>query len=263
MRHSMRDGLRVLEGGRDEHGPLLLLLHGLGATKEAWSPLLSLLDAKWPGVWLAPDFPGHGASAPCAHDSYGAYAAAVAGVVPAGRSVIVLGHSLGGVVGLLLGSGLFGIEVSSVHALSVKVVWTGEEIARIREFSRTPAKFFDTREEAVTRFLRVSGLYGLVGEDAPAAQAGVVAEGGRYRLAAQPSTNAVAGGDCDVVRTICQCPAYFATGSADPVAPASAFDALGLSVAVLPGLTHNAHVQDPGAVCDWFFSTCVAKDAEA
>ena len=124
MREMMRDGLSRLEGGREDAGPLLLLLHGLGATKEVWAPVMELLEVRWPGAWIAPDFPGHGASSPCAHDSYGAYAAAVASLVPKGRQVIVMGHSLGGVVGMLLGSGLFGLEVSSVHALSVKVRWT-------------------------------------------------------------------------------------------------------------------------------------------
>ena len=261
MREIMRDGLSCLEGGREDAGPLLLLLHGLGATKEVWAPVMELLEARWPGAWIAPDFPGHGASSPCAHDSYGAYAAAIASLVPKDRKVIVMGHSLGGVVGMLLGSGLFGFQVSSVHALSVKVRWTAEEIARICEFSRTPAKYFDSKEEAVARYLRVSGLHGLVGETAPSAQAGVIAEGGRHRLAALPATNGVAGGDGDMVRSICKTPVFYATGGADPIAPAEAFDALGMPVHVLPALAHNAHVQDPAAVCAWFLSTCQVTEA--
>jgi pimeloyl-ACP methyl ester carboxylesterase len=260
MREVMRDGISLLQGGRDAQGPLLLLLHGLGATKEVWSPALELLDASWPGAWIAPDFPGHGASTPCAHDSYGAYSSAVAALISVGRPVIILGHSLGGVVGLLLGSGLFGVEVSSVHALSVKVLWTADEIARIRDFSRTPPKYFDSAEEAVTRYLRVSGLHGLVAEDSACAKAGVVLDRGRYRLAAQPATNAVASGDGVAVRNICKSPAYFATGGADLIAPAEAFDVVGELVSILPGLAHNAHVQEPAAVCAWFFATCQVNE---
>ena len=260
MREVMRDGISLLQGGRDAQGPLLLLLHGLGATKEVWSPALELLDASWPGAWIAPDFPGHGASTPCAHDSYGAYATAVASLIPVGRPVTILGHSLGGVVGLLLGSGLFGVEVSSVHALSVKVVWTADEIARIRDFSRTPPKFFNSKEEADTRYLRVSGLHGLVSEDSACAKAGVALDRGRYRLAAQPATNAVASGDGGAVRNICKSPAYFATGGADLIAPAEAFDVVGELVSILPGLAHNAHVQEPAAVCAWFFATCQVNE---
>ena len=261
MRASMREGIRLLEGGLDAQGPVLLLLHGLGATKETWHPVLDILDAKWSGCWIAPDFPGHGSSPPGVRDSYGGYAEAIARIIPRGRSVFILGHSLGGLVGLLLGSGLFGLQVQSVHALSVKVSWTADEIARMLEFSRTPPKFFDNAEDAVTRFLKVSGLYGLVGESDACARAGVVAEDGRYRLAASPSTNAVASGDCDAVLSICKSMVFFATGSVDPISPSSGFDALGLSVAVLPGVAHNAHVQDAAAVCEWFFSTYAGVEA--
>lgn len=263
MRDIVRDGLSRLEGGREDSGPLLLLLHGLGATKEVWAPFIEVLEGRWSGAWMAPDFPGHGASVPCAHDSYGVYAAAVANVIPKGRKVIVMGHSLGGLVGMLLGSGLFGVDVSSVHALSVKVCWTAEEIARICDFSLTPAKYFDSKEEAVARYLKVSGLHGLVSETSPSAQAGVVAEGGRHRLAALPATNGVAGGDGDVVRRICKSPVFYATGGADPIAPAEAFDALGLQVHVLPALAHNAHVQNPAAVCDWFLSSCQTRETRS
>lgn len=262
MREAMREGISVLEGGRDSRGPLLVLLHGLGATKEAWLSCLKLFDAKWDGDWIAPDFPGHGSSSPSVRNSYGGYAEAIARVIPSGRAVVVLGHSLGGVVGLMLGSGLFGVEVKSVHALSVKVRWTTDEIVRILEFSRSSPKLFDNEEDAVTRFLKVSGLYGLVGEHDPRARAGVISIEGRYRLAALPSTNAVASGDCDAVRSICKSATFFATGSADPIAPASCFDAVGLPVTVLSGLEHNAHVQDPGAVCNWFFTTYAEAEAQ-
>ena len=45
----MGDDLRIRSGGTT--GPLLLMLHGLGATGDVWAGLADL----WPGRWLAPD----------------------------------------------------------------------------------------------------------------------------------------------------------------------------------------------------------------
>jgi len=49
--------------------------------------------------------------------TFGHLGAAVAGTVPSGTYVIVLCHSLGGVVALALASGWFGVEVSAVCGL--------------------------------------------------------------------------------------------------------------------------------------------------
>ena len=102
----MDDRLRVIGAGEGE--PLLLLLHGLGATADVWAGWGPLLAARWPGRWVAPDLPGHGGSAPLARYSFGALAAAVADLAGPAERTVVLGHSLGGVVGLALGSGWFG-----------------------------------------------------------------------------------------------------------------------------------------------------------
>jgi hypothetical protein len=50
---AVQAGLRVQEGGRGE--PLLVLLHGLGATGDVWAGWRPLLARRWPGRWLAPD----------------------------------------------------------------------------------------------------------------------------------------------------------------------------------------------------------------
>ena len=84
--------------------PVLLLLHGLGATGTVWLELAELLPRHWPGSWVIPDLPGHGRSDPLPRYTFGALAAAVAEVVEPGRRVAVLGHSLGGAVGLALAS---------------------------------------------------------------------------------------------------------------------------------------------------------------
>ena len=127
-------GLRVHEGGRGE--PLLVLLHGMGATGDVWGAWRPLLARRWPGRWLAPDLPGHGGSPPLAAYTFDGFAAAVAGIVPPGAGVVVLGHSLGGVVGLALASGRFPVPVRAVIGLGIKVVWTDEDLDRAQAAAR-------------------------------------------------------------------------------------------------------------------------------
>src|SRR5260370_30260602 len=90
-------GVRVPQGGSGE--PVLLLLHGLGATGDVWEGWRPLLARRWPGRWLAPDLPGHGGSRPLASYTFRSLAAAVARIAHARVRPLLLGHSLGGVVG--------------------------------------------------------------------------------------------------------------------------------------------------------------------
>src|SRR5947199_374327 len=90
-RRTMSERLRVQQGG--DGGPVLLLLHGLGATGDVWRGLLDLLNDRWPGRWVAPDLPGHGGSEALASYSFGRLAAAVAPAVPPADRVVALGHS--------------------------------------------------------------------------------------------------------------------------------------------------------------------------
>ena len=124
----MRAQWRVQQGGDGES--VLLLLHGLGATGDVWNRLHNVLRRRWPGRWVTPDLPGHGGSGPLPGYSFGHLAAAVARMVPSATRLVVLGHSLGGVVALALASGWFGVRVSAVGGLGIKVAWTEEELAR-------------------------------------------------------------------------------------------------------------------------------------
>jgi pimeloyl-ACP methyl ester carboxylesterase len=136
----MDAGLRVRQGGSGE--PVLLLLHGLGATGEVWDGWRPLLARRWPGRWLAPDLPGHGGSRPLPGYTFDTLAAAVAGLASGGARVVVLGHSLGGVVALALGSGRFSVPVQAVIGLGIKVAWTQEELDRAQAAARRPVAWF-------------------------------------------------------------------------------------------------------------------------
>jgi pimeloyl-ACP methyl ester carboxylesterase len=255
----MRAGLRVQEGGSGE--PLLVLLHGLGATGDVWAGWRPLLAERWPGRWIAPDLPGHGGSPPLPAYTFDAFAGAIAGIIqgsgrgivqPSGRGIVqpggrlvVLGHSLGGVVGLALASGRFPVPVQAAIGLGIKVAWTDEELDRARAVARRPPAWFASRDEAAARYLRVSGLGGLLRAGDPAVDAGLREEGGRWRLAMDPGAFAVGAPDMAQLLARSQAPVTLARGEHDPMNTDEQLARLGAATVTLPGLGHNAHAENP------------------
>ena len=239
----MGAGLRVQQGGDGE--PVLVLLHGLGATGDVWNGWRPLLAGRWAGRWLAPDLPGHGGSRPLPEYTFGALAAAVAGAVAPGTRVVVLGHSLGGVVGLALASGGFALRVQAVIGLGIKVGWAEEELARARAFAGRPPAWFASRDEAAARYLRISGLAGLLSPADPAVDAGLRERDGEWRLAMDPGAFAVGAPGMPGLLARCQAPVTLARGQNDPMNTDEQLSRLGVATVTLPGLGHNAHVENP------------------
>jgi pimeloyl-ACP methyl ester carboxylesterase len=239
----MDAGLRVHQGGTGE--PLLVLLHGLGATSDVWGGWWPLLARRWPGRWLAPDLPGHGGSPPLAAYTFDGFAAAVAGIIQPSDQIIVLGHSLGGVVALALASGRFPAPVQAVIGLGIKVVWTDEELDRAQTAAHRPPAWYDSRDEAAARYLRVSGLAGLLPADDPAVDAGLREQDGRWRLAMDPGVFAVGAPDMAHLLARSQAPVTLARGEHDPMNTDEHLARLGATAVTLPGLGHNAHVESP------------------
>jgi len=221
------------------------MLHGLGATGDVWGGWRPLLARRWPGRWLAPDLPGHGGSLPLGTYTFDGFAAAIADIIDPGASVVVLGHSLGGVVGLALASGQFGVPVRAVIGLGIKVSWTSEELDRAQGLAGRPRAWFDSRDEAADRYLRVSGLAGLVAADDPAVYAGLREVDGRWQLALDPGAFAV--GAPDMARLIAgsQASVTLARGERDQMNTDEQLAGLGVPTVTLPGLGHNAHVENP------------------
>jgi pimeloyl-ACP methyl ester carboxylesterase len=110
-------------------GPVLLLIHGMAGTYENWSAVIDPLARDH--TVLAPDLPGHGASAPGGGDySLGALAAGLRDLLIAlgHERATLVGHSLGGGIAMqfayqfpevterlvLVSSGGLGPEVSPV-----------------------------------------------------------------------------------------------------------------------------------------------------
>ncbi|GAA4017352.1 alpha/beta fold hydrolase [Allokutzneria multivorans] len=225
-----------------------MLLHGMGATSEAWNGVIARLDQYWDGSWAVPDLPGHGDSEPAEHYSFGDMAAAVAQCVRGAERVVVLGHSLGGVVGLALASGWFGVRVEAVCGLGIKASWSDQELAGAAAAAGKPARAFDNRAQAAERYLKVSGLHGLVEADSSEVEGGLVLADGGWRLAMDQRAFGIGAPDMPGLLAAARSRVTLAAGEHDPMSPAADLRALVPNPVILRGLGHNAQVQNPDAV---------------
>ena len=230
-------------------GPLLVLLPGLGATADVYAGVEAVLADTWEGGWMAVDLPGHGRSAWAAPYTFARHADAVRALLPQDREVVVLGHSMGGVVALELAD-----VASAVVAFGVKVDWPDEHVASARRMAERPVSHLPTRAEAVDRYLKLAGLTGLVAPEDPTTAAGVVEDAEGWRVAQDPATFGVGAPDMAGLLARAACPVVLARGERDPMVSDAELRALAPDPVTLPGLGHNAHVEDPAAVVELVLS---------
>ena len=221
----------------------ILLLHGLGATGAVWDGLTELLDDEW----LAPDLPGHGGSARLHRYSFGGMAAAIADQLPVAGPFVVVGHSLGGVVALTLATGWFGIEVSGVLAVGVKVEWSADDLARAAAMAARPPRVFATRDEAEQAYRKMSGLERVD-------PAGIDEGADGWRLTLELAAFGVGAPDMAGLLRAARCPVTLAAGEHDHMSRPDQLRALRDDAVILPGLGHNAHVEDPAALLPLLYS---------
>ncbi|MBP2330104.1 pimeloyl-ACP methyl ester carboxylesterase [Kibdelosporangium banguiense] len=241
----MEDRLRVQRGGSGD--AVVLLLHGLGATGDVWQGVHEQL-ADGPCRWITPDLPGHGGSAPLERYTFGHMAAALAELIEDHEHVVVLGHSLGGVLGLTLASGWFGNSVDRACGLGIKVAWSAAELSGAKAYAERPNKLYMGRSEAAERYLKVSGLGGLVDIEDSRVDYGLVGTPDGWRLACDPRTFAVGRPDVPGLLAASQAEAVLAVGEHDQMCSPEQVREVDENATVLPGLGHNAHVEDPGAM---------------
>jgi pimeloyl-ACP methyl ester carboxylesterase len=222
----------------------------MAATGRVWDGVVDSLAGRWPGRIVVPDLSGHGRSPRLARYSFGAIAADVAALVGPDDDVVAVGHSMGGVVALALGSGWFGCRVVTAVAASVKVRWSGDELARAAAVAAKPVTWFDTEVDAVERYLRVSGLSSLVAPSSPVALDGIVESDGRFRLANDPITASVGAPDMAGLLTASRARVVLACGSADHMVASADLLELEPATVVLDGIGHNAHVEAPAMFAD-------------
>lgn len=232
-------------------GPLLMLLHGLGANADVWQGMKPLVEKDWPGRWIAPDLRGHGRSSHRGPYGYAQHAADMAGLMGQHEEVTIVGHSMGGVVGLAMATGWYGVKVKHVVAFGMKIRWVPDEVTKLHGLGLAPVKSFASETEAVDRYLKVSGLFGLIDPASSAAKSGVRVEGGRYRLASDPGINGAAGPEvADFVRAA-KAPFRLAAGAKDPMVVCADMQPFDPAPKIFEGVGHNVHVERPAEL--WAF----------
>jgi pimeloyl-ACP methyl ester carboxylesterase len=210
--------------------------------------MLPLVESGWNGRWIVPDLPGHGRSA--AQDSYaiGMQAAALASALADAGRVTILGHSLGGVLGLVLASSWFGVAVERVVGLGIKVRWTDQERAWAESRRAATIRNYGSRAEAASAFLRSSGLEGLLASDDPVVETGLVRTPNGWRLAADPTTPTAGAPPMQSLLAAAGCRVELACGDRDKLVGIDDLRELDPSARSLAGLGHNAHVENPAEV---------------
>ena len=244
-------GLFVARGGSGDR--LLVLLHGLGANSSVWRRMIPLIEESWNGRWIAPDLRGHGRSGREGPYGYGTHAADIASLIDREQSsdVMIVGHSMGGVIAAVVATGWFGPRVREVAAFGVKIDWTADEIGKARDMAQRPARAFATRDEAIDRYLKVSGLIGLVDPTSPEACFGVVGSEGQYLVALDPRVYGVVGPPIEPLLRPAGAPLRLAAGSKDPMVTLEQMRRVDPAAQLLDGAGHNAHWEAPEQV--WSF----------
>lgn len=241
-------GLDTVQGGSG-NGPLLVLLHGMGGNSGVWSGLLPLLSGR---RWVAVDLPGHGRSPALSCYGYVECAEAVASALPPGTDAVVLGHSFGGAVGLALAALR---SVSTVIALGMRAVWPPEFTDSLAALAAKPTRSFATRDDAAAFVLRINGLADLLGPDSDFVARGIHRVESGWQLAQDPRSFAIGVPPFDTLfgaAVAAGTAVTVAHGAGDVMVAAGDYDGFatghGVSVVVLPGLGHNAHVESPTTV---------------
>jgi pimeloyl-ACP methyl ester carboxylesterase len=223
-----------------------LLLHGQGATGAVWNGVVRGLTAMKLAA-EAPDLAGHGEGIRL--EQYTLSGLAQAAVQQSsGSRVIVVGHSLGGYVALALAGGGYGVEVAAVLSLGAKINFTATERARLEELAAKPARRFASREEALERYRKVSGLGLDIAPEESILARGIRAVDQDYELAADPRSLALVVPPFATLRATARCPVMLARGEHDALVTRAEQLVLDPQAVDLPELGHNAHVEAPDTV---------------
>jgi len=245
-------GLYVEHGGSGDLA--LILIHGMGCSASTWDRLLPIVNERWKGRWYAPDLRGHGRSLREGPFGVAMQAADIAALMQeiGAPNATLLGHSYGGAIAALLGTGWYGVRPERVVSVGAKLVWTAEEIAGTLAVAAKPQRGFATREEAVERALKVAGMVGLIAPDAAAAASLVRQADGQWFMAFDTRALGGVGPDIEGLFHLCGVPKRVAAGESDPMAFPEAMRRVDPASVLISGAGHNPHWEQPDAVWRFF-----------
>jgi len=230
--------------GRSD-GPLLVMLHGLGGTAEVWRGVEALVPSVWPGGWLSVDLPGHGRSPWAPSYTFEAHGAAVVEALPRDRDLVMLGHSLGGMIALAMAG--HHERINRVIGFSIKTYWPPAHIEGMQKQAAREPRVFETKGQAVDLYLRLSGLTGLVDADDPHHDAGVAEVEGGWRVAQDPRTFDFGVPNMPALLAGTTARVTLGRGSEDHLVRDANVELVPDAV-TFDGLGHNPHVEQPGAI---------------
>ena len=225
-----------------------LLLHGLGATGAVWQGVADIIEEKKLGRWVAPDLRGHGRSDWAETYGLGEHSNDIAELVRGHNKIIIAGHSMGGLIGLSMATSWFGLNVVGILVIGTMIKWNDGDSERFNALAEKPIRWFGEKDEAVERYLKVSGLYDTVAADHPMVASGIKEEGGKFRLAADNATGTIGGPWMTMLMSVAECPIILAAGEHDTIVTAELYQTYDKDAVSIPNVAHNAHVEDPAAV---------------
>jgi pimeloyl-ACP methyl ester carboxylesterase len=248
-------GIWSARGGSGDR--TVLLLHGLAANASVWRHFVPAIE-KVGFRWIAPDFRGHGYSVQAGSYGYGNHAADIGDLVAEEdlSTMTILGHSFGGAIGALLGTGLFGPLPARIVALGVKVNWSNDELDKARTMASRSSKVFPIWEEAATQYLKLSGLLGIVELTASETAHGVHGREGGFSAAVDPRVFSAVGPSIDAMFRQVKVPLRLAAGSNDPMTSLDVMRQYDESAVELVGFGHNVHVESVETLLELFLREC-------
>lgn len=245
-------GLYVEQGGIGADA--LILLHGMGGNGAAWRRFLPFVEKEWGGRWFVPDLRGHGRSVQGGPYGIAAHAADIAALMEeiAAPNVTILGHSYGGVIAAMVGTGWYGPCPARIASVGAKLVWTPEEVAGAHAIAAKPSRGFATRAEAAERALKIAGMFGLCDPQSPEALAGVRERNGQWWTAFDPRALTGTGPDIEQIFRLCSVPTRLAAGDSDPMMFFDAMQRVDPRAQKIANAGHNAQWEQPEAVWRFF-----------
>lgn len=128
--------------------PLVVLLHALGCHNGWWSEVGPALGEAFHVI--APDLRGHGTAGPAESYAWDAYAGDIEALIEH-PPVAIVGHSMGGYVGLTIAA-RGRAPLDALVILDMKTGAPPEELAQMRAAAGRPNRSFPTLDEAVARY---------------------------------------------------------------------------------------------------------------
>lgn len=231
-----------------------LFLHGLGASNGVWDPLRAALAEQLGTRGIALDLPGHGAAERLESYALGEVAAIVSrrcvAMTDPAHPLAIIGHSYGGLIGLVLASHWFALKPSVVFGIGIKTDWTDDELNTMARLATRPVKLFEHEDEARAFFLRVSGLPAEVAQTLSIGD-GVLRGKGGWHLAQDPRTNNVTRPPMEALRALAACPFHLARGDGDCMVTLKQLKRFDPGACDFVEASHNAMVDASGQVLDW------------